>query len=148
MSLYWWKDIWQKQKQKQHTPSCQRYPPEASKPVISQLAVVPKTIYIKNLDQNSFPNRTVKTFSVATRLFRGILLNIRKSLRWGTLWNFPSGTMWPLAELLKHTDTCPRKVSKICVKLLLLNSTLAKTGPFLIFAQFHSLFSLKSYMFF
>ena len=33
----------------------------------------------KNLDQTSFPNRAVKTF-----LFRGIILKIRKSLRWGT----------------------------------------------------------------
>ena len=40
----------------------------------------PATIYIKNLDQTSFPNRAVKIFSVATHLFRGI----RKSLRWGT----------------------------------------------------------------
>ena len=27
---------------------------------------------------------TVQTFSVTTHLFRGIILNIRKSLRWGT----------------------------------------------------------------
>ena len=39
---------------------------------------------MKNLNQTSFPNRAVKTFSVATHLFRGIILNIRKSLRWGT----------------------------------------------------------------
>ena len=44
----------------------------------------PATIYIKNLDQTSFSNRDVKTFSVATHLFRGIILNIRRSLRWGT----------------------------------------------------------------
>ena len=44
----------------------------------------PATINMKNLDQTSFPNRAVKTFSVATHLFRGIILNIGKSLRWGT----------------------------------------------------------------
>ena len=44
----------------------------------------PATIYVKNLDQTSFPNRAVKTFSVATHLFRGIILLTRKSLRWGT----------------------------------------------------------------
>ena len=32
----------------------------------------------------TFSNSTVKTFSVATHLCRGIILNIRKSLRWGT----------------------------------------------------------------
>ena len=37
-----------------------------------------------NFDQTSFPNRADKTFSGATHLFRGIILNIRKSLRWGT----------------------------------------------------------------
>ena len=31
-----------------------------------------------------FPNRTVKTFSVVTHLFRDIVLYIRKSIRWGT----------------------------------------------------------------
>ena len=44
----------------------------------------PASIYIKNLYQPLFPNRAVKTFSVATHLFRGIILNIRKSLKWGT----------------------------------------------------------------
>ena len=44
----------------------------------------PATINMKNLDQTSFPYRAVKTFSVATHLFRGIILNIGKSLRWGT----------------------------------------------------------------
>ena len=44
----------------------------------------PATIYIKNLDQTSFPNRTVITFSVATYLFRGIILNILESLRLAT----------------------------------------------------------------
>ena len=39
---------------------------------------------MKNLNQTSFPNRAVKTFSVATHLFRGIILFTRKSLRWGT----------------------------------------------------------------
>ena len=43
----------------------------------------PATIYINNLEHTSFPNRTVKKNSVATQLFRGIILNIRKSLRWG-----------------------------------------------------------------
>ena len=42
------------------------------------------TIYIKNLDKTSFPNRAGKIFSIATHLFRGIILNIRKSLRGGT----------------------------------------------------------------
>ena len=36
------------------------------------------------MDQTSFPNRAVKTFSVVTHLFKGIILNIRKSLRSGT----------------------------------------------------------------
>ena len=36
------------------------------------------------MDQTSFPNRAVKTISVATHLFRGIILNTRKNLRWGT----------------------------------------------------------------
>ena len=39
---------------------------------------------MKNLDQTSFPNRAVKTFYVATHLFRDIILNMRNSLRWGT----------------------------------------------------------------
>ena len=39
---------------------------------------------MKNLNHTSFPNRAVKTFSVATHLFRGIILFTRKSLRWGT----------------------------------------------------------------
>ena len=39
---------------------------------------------IKNLAQTSFPNRAVKTFSVSTHFFRGTILNIRKSFRWGT----------------------------------------------------------------
>ena len=39
---------------------------------------------MKNLNQTSFPNRAVKTFSVATHLFRGIILFTRKSLRLGT----------------------------------------------------------------
>ena len=41
-------------------------------------------MYIKNLDRTSFPNRAVKIFSVATHLFSGIILKIRKTLRWGT----------------------------------------------------------------
>ena len=44
----------------------------------------PATIHIKNLDQTSFPYRAVKTFSVATHLLRGIILNIRECFRWGT----------------------------------------------------------------
>ena len=39
---------------------------------------------MKNLNQTSFPNRAVKTFSIATHLFRGIILFSRKSLWWGT----------------------------------------------------------------
>ena len=39
---------------------------------------------IKNLAQTSFPNRAVKTFSVSPHFFRGTILNIRKSFRWGT----------------------------------------------------------------
>ena len=39
---------------------------------------------MKNLNQTSFPNRAVKTFSVATHLIRGIILFTRKGLRWGT----------------------------------------------------------------
>ena len=39
---------------------------------------------MKNLNQTSFPNRAVKKISVATHLFRGIILFTRKSLRWGT----------------------------------------------------------------
>ena len=39
---------------------------------------------MKNLNQTSFANRAVKTFSVATHLFRGIILFTRKRLRWGT----------------------------------------------------------------
>ena len=44
----------------------------------------PATINMKNLDQTSLPKRAVKTFSVAIHLFRGILLNIGKFLRWST----------------------------------------------------------------
>ena len=39
---------------------------------------------MKNLDQTYFPNRAVKTFSFAIHHVRGIILNIGKSLRWGT----------------------------------------------------------------
>ena len=39
---------------------------------------------MKKLNQTSFPNRAVKTFSVATHVFRGIILFTRKSLRWVT----------------------------------------------------------------
>ena len=39
---------------------------------------------MKNLNQTSFTNRAVKTFSVAAHLFRGIITFTRKSLRWGT----------------------------------------------------------------
>ena len=42
------------------------------------------TINMKNLDPTSFPTRTVNTFSVATNLFRGIIINIGQCLRWGT----------------------------------------------------------------
>ena len=41
----------------------------------------PATIYIKNLDQISFPN-TVKTFAVTTHLFRGITKHQEKSNVW------------------------------------------------------------------
>ena len=39
------------------------------------------TIYIKNLDKTSFPNRAGKIFSITTHFFSGIILNIKKSLR-------------------------------------------------------------------
>ena len=41
-------------------------------------------IDIKNLFQASFLKRAVKSVSVATHLFRGIIVKIRKSLRCGT----------------------------------------------------------------
>ena len=50
---------------------------------------------------NGIFNRAVKTFSVATHLFRGIILNIRKSLRWGTsdsmklsTWDYVKTVQW------------------------------------------------------
>ena len=57
----------------------------AEKDNLTKQCYGPANIYINNFDQTSYPsNRAVKTFSVATHLFRGIILNIRKSLRWGT----------------------------------------------------------------
>ena len=45
----------------------------------------PATIEIeKKLFQASFLKRTITTFSLATHLSRGIILNIRKSLKRGT----------------------------------------------------------------
>ena len=51
---------------------------------------------MKNLNQTSFPNRAVKTFFVATHLFRGIILSLGKVSGGAPpiLWNFPQGTMW------------------------------------------------------
>ena len=46
----------------------------AEKDSEAQQCWAPATINMKNLDQTSFPNRAVKTFSVAKHLFRGIKL--------------------------------------------------------------------------
>ena len=53
-------------------------PSSGSNIQISYTVLGPATIYIKNLDYTLFPTRTVKTFSVATHLFRGIILNNKK----------------------------------------------------------------------
>ena len=56
-------------------------------------------------DQTSFLNRTVKTFSVATYLFRGIILNIRKNLRWGTSDSMKLST-WDYVCTVNCTEHC------------------------------------------
>ena len=43
------------------------------------------TINITYLFQPSFVKNVIKSFSVTTHLFRGIMIIIRKSLRWGTI---------------------------------------------------------------
>ena len=43
------------------------------------------TTNIKYLFEASFVKRVIKSFSVTTHLFRGIMIIIRKSLRWGTI---------------------------------------------------------------
>ena len=61
------------------------------------------SICLHSLDQTSFPNRTVKTFFVATHLFRGIILNLGKVSGEAPpiLWNFPNGTMWEVYRLFR-----------------------------------------------
>ena len=78
----------------------------------------PATIYIKNLDKTSFPNRTVKTFSVATHFFRGIILNISKSLRCGTSdfmklskWDYVGGVLNRTKIFCLIFDTMIERVS-------------------------------------
>ena len=62
---------------------------------------------MKNLDPTSFPYSAVKTFSVATHHFRGIILNFGINLWWGTSdsmklskWDFVDKGSHPLKKKL------------------------------------------------
>ena len=70
----WWNHPW---------PSSWKTPKHRVSPhililILSTICLETKNSWLGRL------NRTVKTFSVATHLFRGMILNISKSLGWGT----------------------------------------------------------------
>ena len=82
-------------------------PSSGSKSQLSYIVLPRALLLFTSRVWTSFPHRTVKTFSFTTHLFRGIILNIRKSLRWGTSISIKLSKWDYVAVLLQLLKICP-----------------------------------------